>query len=81
MWILIHTYWPTKVLKSSKLKLLQDAILTNHIDLNHDQLSAPYFLYPLVSILIQGINKISKHALPFVIYEQVKILKDIRVAG
>jgi hypothetical protein len=28
-----QTYWPTEVLKSSKLKLLQDAILTNHVNL------------------------------------------------
>ena len=55
-----NTYRPTNVLKSSKLKLFQDAIFSNDINLNHVHLSVLYFQpYKLVREIVNNYERYS----------------------
>ena len=74
-----HTYWATKVLNSSKLKLLQDAILTDHIYLNHDHLLVLYFLYPKPPYSYRVSTRFLNMADHWWIYEQAQIVKSNRL--
>lgn len=74
-----HTYWTTKELKSSKLKLLQYAILTDHIHLNHEPLLAFYFLQPITIMPDRSSTRFPNTDDHGGIYEQIQILKSRRI--
>ena len=43
------TYWPAEVLKSSQLQLLQNPVLSNHINLNNKNVNLAQILFAKIA--------------------------------